>query len=95
MIISERPEQAVPYYKALAEIVAPNKKLFLGEERTFQRIFGTHIKPYINLVTGFDLVKFDEEVVKSGTRSMEEVLRERYGEDSIHVIKRLIGASTT
>lgn len=66
-----------------------HKEEFYHKE--FQRIFGVSLKSYYDYFTGFDIVKFDEECIKTpDNKSMREVVFESYGEEGEELINTLI-----
>jgi hypothetical protein len=58
----------------------------------FQRIFGIRLRPYWDMLTGFNVVKFDEEFVKpaDGTSTRDAVLAQ-WGEEGVDLIVALMG----
>ena len=65
--------------------------------REFECIFGVPLKQFWDKFLGFDLLKFDDNFIKSGDLdgvSMEDVVRERFGEDGVRIVKTLISAKT-
>ena len=60
-----------------------------GQANSFQKVFGISIAPFID-ETGFDILKFDSEIVKSGDGSMADALTTTYGETARHLIESLI-----
>lgn len=54
--------------------------------RKFKNIFGREFHDFWNIVYGFDIVKFDDEIVKSGDKSVKEVIQENYGEEAVNLI---------
>ena len=65
--------------------------------REFECVFGVPLKQFWDKFLGFDLLKFDDNFIKSGDLdgvSMEDVVRERFGEDGVRIVKTLISAKT-
>jgi hypothetical protein len=59
--------------------------------KQFAATFGRPLKPYLDARTGFDVIKFDEELIKPPDgQSCEDVVREQHGEDAVTMIKSLI-----
>jgi len=56
--------------------------------KAFQRTFGVPITPFIDI--GFDVVAFDAWLGVPDDRSTEDVVRERFGDDAVALIYRLI-----
>ena len=63
------------------------------ERREFARIFNRDLRDYFEKGFGFDIIKFDEELIKppNGT-SCRQHLRYIYGEDAVKLIEGLIHA---
>ena len=58
----------------------------------FQRTFHVKLHRYWNNVTGFDSVKFDDEVVNPPDGiSTAYAIKSRYGADAVAMIRDLIG----
>jgi hypothetical protein len=75
----------------IKNILVNNSKKFQQYASSFQRVFGVSLRKYwLNHLLGFDIVKFDNEVVKSGDRCMSEVVKEKYGNDGLMIIEELI-----
>ncbi len=79
----------------IKKAVAPKPKeygqLELKLGRQFKQVFGVALHPYMNLITGFDIVKFDDEVVKppDGTSS-KQAIEQRWGQEAVELIKELM-----
>jgi len=59
--------------------------------RQFTSIFGRNLKTFWSGLFGFDLVKFDDEIVKPGkNESTEEAIRRQWGEDAVALIWSLL-----
>ena len=58
----------------------------------FQSIFKVEMAPYWRPIFRFDLLKFDEEVVHSKPEeSMENTIREKWGQEAVDLIWELLG----
>lgn len=68
----------------------PLKDVPLEVRQAFKRVFYTDLANYWDF-TGFDIVRFDDEYIKSGDNSMEDVVRERFGDNAVELIKDLLG----
>jgi hypothetical protein len=64
------------------------QKRKLGRE--FDRVFGVALANYFDNFTGFDVIGFDDEVVKSGDGCMADVVREKYGQRALDMIEELL-----
>lgn len=60
----------------------------------FKTVFGVSLHRYFNNLTGFDVVKFDEEFVKpkANKESMRDALKRRWGDDAVALVMNLIGS---
>ena len=56
----------------------------------FKQIFNTGVLNYWH-ITGFDLIKFDDDFTKTSGFSIEETIRDKYGEEAVTLVKELIG----
>lgn len=59
----------------------------------FIRIFGISLKNYHNIITGFDLVKFDDYLINKYGKykgSMADFIELKFGQEGINLIKKLI-----
>jgi len=58
----------------------------------FKKIFGLNLKDFWDVYTGFDIIGFDEWIgdeTENG-KSCKDVVKERYGEDGVKLIRSLI-----
>jgi len=55
----------------------------------FRELFNVSVFTFWDM-TGFDLIKFDNEFIRSGKGSMEETVQKRYGEEAVKLVKELI-----
>lgn len=74
------------------ELLLRNKTQYLKYAGRFQTMFHVRLWRYWDIVTGFDLIKFDEQVIQSADRCMKEVTQETYGDEAVTLIKALIGS---
>lgn len=72
------------------DIIARNRDLLRRHSDEFRRIFGVPLQMFMNPITGFDLIRFDERVVKSGDRQMSAVVLEKYGQPGVDLVLALI-----
>ena len=69
-----------------------NKKLLHEHNQEFLSIFHVSLGTYWDILTGFDVVKFDEEFIKPPDgRSTNEMVNEIYGERAQELCHILIG----
>jgi len=60
-------------------------------EKDFKNLFGLELGDYFDALTGFDIVKFDENLLKSPDgMSCRDVILEKYGEEAVGVIQKLL-----
>ena len=60
----------------------------------FEETFGCSLKLFFNSATGFDVVGFDEKVVKPDDGvSCAQAIEERWGKEAVALIRTLIGPS--
>jgi len=62
-----------------------------SQKRDFKRYFGTELRSYWHPLLGFDIVRFDDEVVKSGNMSVRDAVQQSYGMDAVALIHKLLG----
>jgi hypothetical protein len=59
---------------------------------TFQRTFGQSLSKFWHPLTGFDIIKFDETVVKPGDdEAMSQAVVRQWGEPAADLIRDLLG----
>jgi len=76
----------------LPEFALRNKERYEKHAREFQRVFGRRLKPYFDMLTGFDVIKFDDKIVKPGkTESTAQAVARQWGDDAVALIRALIG----
>ena len=73
------------------EFMLSNNKKRLELAGKFQSVFGISLGKFWSVLTGFDIVKFDEEFMKTpdGT-STEEYVKQKYGEAELSVVRGLL-----
>ena len=60
-------------------------------QNEFKDIFGINLSEYWDNITGFDIVKFDEEFLKGPDRiSCSDFIKNEYGEDARQFVLKLI-----
>lgn len=59
----------------------------------FQRIFKRNIREFWDgSLLGFNIIKFNDDVVKSGTQQMRAAIRQTWGIEGSQLIAELVGA---
>ena len=76
----------------LGNYMALNAEVCRRFTEAFSKTFYTSLRYYWNNLTGFDIVAFDEEVlvIYEDGYSMNDIVRERYGEEAVALILTLI-----
>ena len=60
----------------------------------FERIFGVNLMTYWDMITGFDLVKFDDEVLQTPDHiGARDICIRKFGQRAADVIVYLIGGT--
>jgi len=78
-------------FSSLTKLVRRNLELYGQTYREFVEIFGVSLRSYWNNITGFDIVMFDDDVIKSPeNESMGATVLETYGQEAYDLIRRLI-----
>jgi hypothetical protein len=73
----------------IVEWAREKKDLYVKHAPEFQQIFGVRLKPYYDLLTGFDIIKFDELIKPGEDDSLEQAVRERFGDRAVELVKAL------
>lgn len=61
----------------------------------FHATFGCNLRKFFDSLTGFDLVKFDDLVVKpADNQSCRDAIVAKWGEAAAKLVERLIGANS-
>ena len=78
-------------FSSLTKLVRRNLELYGQTYREFTEMFGVSLRSYWNNITGFDIVMFDDDVIKSPeNESMGATVLETYGQEAYDLIRRLI-----
>lgn len=88
--IRESKAKEPPPSQTLRDVVLHNKKLLHDYGSRFQEIFGVSLVRWMDTVTGFDIIKFDDQVIKSGDKQMAQVVKDKYGQEAVDLIMTLI-----
>lgn len=76
--------------KTYREMVLGNMKMRRDKREEFFSTFNVPLSKYMDLLTGFDIIKFDDEVVKPPDgKSMEETILSTYGQKAVELIESL------
>ena len=80
-----------PVVESKGNPILRNRLVSLLYARRFLRIFGVPLKKYFpDNATGFDVIKFDDEVVKSGKGVMADVVMDRWGNEALNMVQALV-----
>lgn len=72
-------------------LIKENDKKYRQYAHEFAELFGIHLRPFWDNVTGFDIVKFDDHIIQSPDgQSMEDVIQSEYGNEGVNIIKSLL-----
>lgn len=64
---------------------------YLAHYENFQQIFKVPLSKFWDQITGFDIVKFDEEVIKPPEGvSTKQLIEEKYGNGAVELCNKLI-----
>ncbi len=75
------------------DLVTENKARYIKYAVEFRKVFGTPLHLFWDIVTGFDIIKFDEEYIKpADDMSTKEAIRAKYGEAGVKLIENLIAS---
>jgi hypothetical protein len=89
--IADMVDKSAEEFTSLPELVRQNLDLYRQTYREFAKIFGVSLRSYWNNITGFDIVMFDDEFIKSpDNKSMGDAILETYGQEAYDLIRRLI-----
>lgn len=80
-----------PENPGLYDFMLENRKKYIRYNTLFYRTFGVQLKNYWNNITGFDIIKFDEEFVKPPEGvSTAQAVGAKYGEAAVRLIGVLL-----
>ena len=79
--------------KSLSEIVIARRKAVQDYSRLFLSTFGVQLGRYMHPIFGFDVVRFDGEIIqpKDG-ESTKDVVEREYGKEAVDLILKLLRA---
>ena len=74
------------------DLVHKNLALRHTHYKDFRRIFGVDLAKFLDNLTGFDVVKFDDDFIKApdGT-STAQAVKAKYGQEGLDICNALIG----
>lgn len=66
-------------------------KVIITYEKQFKAYFGVPLRLFMNSITGFDVIAFDDQVIKAGdNESTADAVRRLHGEEAVELIRNLI-----
>ena len=76
---------------SLRDIVLKNKKLEHDYKSKFQEVFGITLSNFMDPITGFKIVEFDQYIKTPDGISTRDYLLRNSGEETVKLIEILIG----
>lgn len=74
------------------DFIADNNARFKELAPKFQKMFGVKLRSFYHPVTGFDVVKFDEQFVNPNeNESSAAAVKRKWGKDAVALIEQLFG----
>lgn len=75
----------------MRDFIMENHKKSYENSQKFYNIFGISLKKYFTPIFGFDIIKFDEEIIKTEpNKSMNATVKAKYGKNGVEIIKNLL-----
>jgi len=74
----------------LYELVEKNKQILSNFSHKFFQTFNRPLSNYVDQITGFDIVKFNDDLRIPDDQSVANFLTENYGEDICEMVKGLL-----
>ena len=72
------------------QLMQKNRDKLFKNGKQFQRVFGVPLNNYIDPITGFDIVKFDEFLKTPDNVSTADFLEGKFGVEAKNLIESLI-----
>ncbi len=95
MEIPEKPE-VKEANESFYNMVQRNKAVGMKWQYKFRQTFGMSIGEYHNIVYGFDICRFDEQVIHSPDgESCAEAIERLYGKEALAMVSELVGIKET
>jgi len=76
--------------KTVHEVALKNKKREIDYGKEFNRTFGISLHGFVDILTGFDIVKFGEWLEVPDGISTKDFVEEKYGDKGVKIIEALI-----
>ena len=75
----------------MRRIILNHHKIIHENRQEFYNTFGVSLKDFFDPILGFDIVKFDEEIIKpSANESTKDKILRDYGQNGVEVIENLL-----
>jgi len=75
----------------MRRIILNHHKIIKENIQEFYNTFGVSLKDFFDPILGFDIVKFDEEIIKpSANESTKDKILRDYGQNGVEVIENLL-----
>lgn len=75
----------------MRRIILNHHKIIKENREEFYNTFGVSLTDYFDPVLGFDIFKFDAEVIKpSANESLKDKILRKYGQNGVEVIENLL-----
>ena len=75
----------------MRKIILDHHKAIHENKQEFYNVFGIALVSFFNPITGFDIVKFDEEFIKSADgESVKDKVLCKFGQEGVDVITNLL-----
>lgn len=82
--------------RAVFDLISKRQKVFLKYRDAFYTTFGRPLSDFMQCHTmagvtlGFNVVKFDDQVVHSGDQAMIDAVRQHYGAQGVAILEGLL-----
>lgn len=75
----------------MLDTIRKHRRLYSTYNNSFFKIFNIALSSYFDDVMGFDIVKFDEDIIKSPDNvSMADCVKDKYGQDGYDLLVLLL-----
>jgi hypothetical protein len=75
------------------QIMQANRNLEMIYADRFYKLFGTRLHLYLDYLTGFDIMKFDHNMMTPDGTSTSMWIQTKYGPEAVNLIRKLIGGA--
>tara|TARA_Y100000310_G_scaffold292109_1_gene320594 strand:+ start:251 stop:478 length:228 start_codon:yes stop_codon:yes gene_type:complete len=74
----------------IQDIITKNKQILRENGDEFKLIFNVDIRKFLNPILGFDLVSFEKYLQVPDSPSIQDFIRENYGESAVQLVKNCL-----